>query len=125
MPKPKVLLIGWDAADWDVINPLMESGQMPSLKKLVEQGMSGKLATLEPVFSPMLWSSIATGKLADKHGVLGFTEPDYSTGSVRPVSNHSRKTAAIWNILSQQNLKTNVVGWWPSHPAEELNGVTF
>ena len=123
MPKPKVLLIGWDAADWDVINPLMESGQMPALKRLVENGMSGKLATLEPVFSPMLWSSIATGKLADKHGVLGFTEPDYSTGSVRPVSNHSRKTAAIWNILSQQNLKTNVVGWWPSHPAESVNGV--
>ena len=123
MPKPKVLLIGWDAADWDVINPLMESGQMPALKRLVENGMSGKLATLEPVFSPMLWSSIATGKLADKHGVLGFTEPDYSSGSVRPVSNHSRKTAAIWNILSQQNLKTNVVGWWPSHPAESVNGV--
>lgn len=123
MPKPKVLLIGWDAADWDVINPLMESGQMPALKRLVENGMSGKLATLEPVFSPMLWSSIATGKLADKHGVLGFTEPDYSTGSVRPVSNHSRKTAAIWNILSQQNLKTNVVGWWPSHPAESVNGI--
>ena len=123
MPKPKVLLIGWDAADWDVITPLMESGQMPALKKLVEHGMSGKLATLEPVFSPMLWSSIATGKLADKHGVLGFTEPDYSTGSVRPVSTHSRKTAAIWNILSHQKLKTNVVGWWPSHPAEPLNGV--
>ena len=123
MPKPKVLLIGWDAADWDVINPLMESGQMPALKRLVENGVSGKLATLEPVFSPMLWSSIATGKLADKHGVLGFTEPDYSTGAVRPVSNHSRKTAAIWNILSHQKLKTNVVGWWPSHPAESVNGV--
>ncbi|MEQ9351200.1 MAG: alkaline phosphatase family protein [Vicingaceae bacterium] len=122
MSKPKVLLIGWDAADWDVINPLMESGQMPALKKLVEGGMSGKLATLEPVFSPMLWSSIATGKLADKHGVLGFTEPDYSSGAVRPVSNHSRKTAAIWNILSHQKLKTNVVGWWPSHPAEPVNG---
>ncbi len=42
MPKPKVLLIGWDAADWDVINPLMESGQMPALKRVVENGVSGK-----------------------------------------------------------------------------------
>lgn len=119
----KVLLLGWDAADWEVIHPLIEEGKMPALKFLIENGVSGNLATLEPVFSPLLWTSIATGKRADKHGVHGFTEPDYQNGGVRPVGNYSRTTAAIWNILSQENLKSNIVGWWPSHPAEKVNGV--
>lgn len=118
----KLLLLGWDAADWQVIHPMIEKGLMPALKYLIENGVSGNLATLEPVFSPMLWTSIATGKRADKHGVLGFTEPDYSTGGVKPVSTFSRKTAAIWNILSHQNKKSNVVGWWPSHPVEPIKG---
>ena len=126
MGKPiakKVLFIGWDAADWKIINPLMEQGKMPSLKKLVDQGVSGNLATLEPPFSPMLWTTIGTGVRPDKHGILGFTEPDPATGSVRPVSSVSRKVKAIWNILTQQGKKTNVIGWWPSHPAEPINGI--
>jgi len=123
MGKKKVILIGWDAADWQVINPLLEAGELPALQHLIENGVSGNLATLEPVFSPMLWTSIATGKLADKHGVLGFSEPDLQHGGVKPVSTASRKTAAIWNILSSEQYKTNVVGWWPSHPAEPLNGI--
>ncbi|NUM51414.1 MAG: alkaline phosphatase family protein [Flavobacteriales bacterium] len=121
--KNKVLLVGWDAADWKVITPLMEAGEMPALKSMVEQGVMANIATLEPVFSPMLWTSIATGKYADKHGILGFTEPDTNTIGVRPVSVTSRKTKAIWNILSQQNFKTNIIGWWPSHPAEPVNGI--
>lgn len=119
----KTLLIGWDAADWQIIHPLIEAGRMPALQSLIEKGVSGNLATLEPVFSPMLWTSIATGKRADKHGVLGFTEPNYDHGGVQPVGTYSRKTAAIWNILTEAGLKSNVIGWWPSHPAETLNGV--
>ena len=119
----KVLLIGWDAADWKVINPLLDSGQMPALERLVNGGVMGNIATLDPPLSPMLWTSIATGKTADKHGILGFVEPEPSTMNVRPVSVTSRKVKAIWNILTQQGLKTHVVGWWPSHPAEPINGV--
>jgi len=119
----KVLVIGWDAADWNVINPLMDAGQMPALQKLVENGVVGNIATLYPPLSPMLWTSIATGKHADKHGILGFTEPDANNGGIRPVYGSSRKTRAIWNILHNQGLKSNVVGWWPSHPSEPINGV--
>lgn len=62
MKKTKTLVIGWDAADWKFLNPLMDQGLMPNLKKLVEGGVSGKLSTLEPPLSPTLWTSIATGK---------------------------------------------------------------
>ena len=72
--RNKVLLIGWDGADWKVIHPLMDEGRMPALKIMVEQGTIANLATLRPVLSPMLWTSIATGMRPFKHGVLGFTK---------------------------------------------------
>ena len=37
-PTRKVLLVGWDAADWKVIHPLMDQSKMPTLKALVERG---------------------------------------------------------------------------------------
>lgn len=123
MKKKKVLLIGWDAADWKIINPLMDAGLMPALEKLVNKGAMGNLATLDPPLSPILWTSIATGKTAEKHGILNFVEPDAKTGDIKPVSVTSRKVKAIWNILTQKGYKTHLVGWWPSHPAEPINGV--
>ncbi len=48
---------------------------MPALQSLVDQGIMGNLATLDPPFSPMLWTTIATGVRPDKHGILGFSEP--------------------------------------------------
>ncbi len=127
MPEPlakKVLLIGWDAADWKIINPLLDQGLMPTLEDLVNHGVMGNLATLHPVLSPMLWNSIATGMRPDKHGILGFAEPDPQTGSVRPVTSTSRKVKAIWNILTQRGYKTHVLGWFAGHPAEPINGIS-
>ncbi|MEM9885043.1 MAG: alkaline phosphatase family protein [Bacteroidota bacterium] len=123
MNKRKILLLGWDAADWKVINPLLDQGLMPSLESLINRGVMGKLATLDPSFSPMLWSSIATGKRPYKHGVHGFIEVTPDGDNVRPVMSISRTCRAIWNILTLQQKKTHVVGWWPSHPAEKINGI--
>lgn len=120
----KVLLIGWDAADWKLINPLLDQGLMPSLNDFVNHGVMGNLATLRPILSPMLWNSIATGKRPDKHGILGFMEPDPQTGKVRPVTSTSRKVKAIWNILTQRGYKTHVIGWFAGHPAEPINGIS-
>src|SRR5579863_6719115 len=122
-PRRKVLLVGWDAADWKVINPLMDAGKMPNVQRLIENGCMAHLATLHPPLSPMLWTSIATGKRPFKHGIHGFSEPAPDGRSVQPVSNLSRTCKAVWNIFNQNHLRSVVVGWWPSHPAEPLNGV--
>ncbi|MFN9371282.1 MAG: alkaline phosphatase family protein [Planctomycetaceae bacterium] len=119
----RVLLIGWDAADWQVAAPLMDEGKMPHLERFVSEGVMGNISTLFPALSPMLWTSIATGKRAHRHGIHGFAEPDPKSGGVRPITSLGRKCKALWNILSQQGLKSNVVGWWPSFPAEPIHGV--
>ena len=118
----KVLLIGWDSADWKIINPLLEAGLMPTLDQLINQGVMGNIGTLVPALSPILWNSIATGKLAQKHGILGFVEPRPDGSGIRPVSSTSRKCKAIWNILTQAGFRSHVIGWFASHPAEPING---
>jgi predicted AlkP superfamily phosphohydrolase/phosphomutase/tetratricopeptide (TPR) repeat protein len=122
-PDTKVLLIGWDAADWKIIHRLVDEGKMPNMARFIEGGIIGNLATLSPELSPMLWTSIATGKRPFKHGILGFVEPDPHGGGIRPITNISRKTKAIWNILGQAGRKCNIIGWWPSHPVEPISGV--
>jgi predicted AlkP superfamily phosphohydrolase/phosphomutase/tetratricopeptide (TPR) repeat protein len=118
----RLLVVGWDAADWKVIQPLLQKGEMPNLARLMAAGVWGNLATIFPALSPMLWTSIATGKRAYKHGICGFTEPAEDGLSVRPISNLGRKTKAFWNILHQHGKRSLVVGWWPSHPAEPIRG---
>ncbi len=118
----RVLLLGWDAADWKIIQPLLDAGLMPNLERMISAGVMGKLLSLQPMYSPMLWNSIATGKRADKHGVHGFIEPD-PLGGVRPVTSTSRRCKALWNILTQAGLHAHVLGWFASHPAEPINGI--
>lgn len=122
-PAQRVLLVGWDGADWKIASPLIDAGAMPQLANIVEHGASGPLASLPPYLSPMLWNSIATGKYADQHGILGFTATDPATGRLTAVTSTQRKCKALWNILSEHERTTHVIGWFASHPAENVNGV--
>lgn len=118
----RLLIVGWDAADWMMIDPLVAKGAMPTFARLIRDGVRSDLGTLEPKLSPLLWTSIATGKTADKHGILNFVEPKPDGSGLRLASSTSRKCKALWNILSQSGLRTNVVGWYASHPAEPIHG---
>ncbi len=120
--KNKVILIGWDAADWHFINPLLKENKMPCLEKFISEGIHGNIASIQPMLSPMLWTSIATGKRGDSHGIHGFVEPSDDGQSIRPATSSSRKCKAIWNILNQNKLRCNIVNWFASHPAENING---
>lgn len=95
---------------------------MPNLSRLIETGTSGKIATLQPVLSPILWTSIATGKRGDKHGILSFVEPTPDATGIRPVSSTSRNVKALWNLLSQHGRPSVTVNWFASHPAEAVEG---
>lgn len=118
----RIVLIGWDGADWNQIRPLLAEGELPTLAGLISRGVQGNLASLQPMISPMLWTSIATGKLPSKHGIHGFVEPDPQHGGIRPYSSLSRTTRAIWNILHHKGKRCHVANWWASHPAEPVRG---
>lgn len=121
--KRKILVVGWDSADWRLISPLLDRGLMPALSGVIERGVMGNLASLEPMLSPLVWTSIATGKFPHQHGVLGFVEPDPLGGGIRTVGSGTRRVKALWNLLSEAGLDTHVVSWYASHPAEAIRGV--
>ena len=75
-----------------------------------------------PLLSPILWTTQATGVPPDVHRVLDFQEVDPTSGRKVPISGNSRAVPAVWNLASAAGRKVGVVGWWASHPAEEVNG---
>jgi len=118
----KVIFLGIDAADWGLMQPLLEEGKLPNFSRLVAEGATGKLATLQPLQkSPVIWTSIGTGVLPDKHGIGGFLAPARG-GEEVPFTGNVRRAKAIWNILGEKGLRVAVVGWMVTWPAEEVNG---
>lgn len=69
----RVLLIGLDGVPWKVIDPLIHDGRLPVLSSLLQQGASADLGTIRPTFSPIIWTSIATGMAARSHGIYDHT----------------------------------------------------
>lgn len=119
--KGRVVVIGIDGADWRVIRPLMERGDLPNFSRIVTEGSSGVLRSMEPSSSPSLWTTVATGVSPERHGIHGFVVPDPS-GGVRPVTSSMRKAPAFWNILPQFGRRAGVVGWLVTWPAEPIDG---
>jgi predicted AlkP superfamily phosphohydrolase/phosphomutase len=118
----KVIFVGIDAADWNLIKPLLDEGQLPNFSKLIARGATGTLLTLMPLTkSPIIWTSIATGMFPDKHGIGGFLAPVAKGDSV-PYTGNVRRVKAIWDILGEKGMKVGVVGWLVTWPAEPVNG---
>jgi hypothetical protein len=70
----KVVLLGVDGASWSVIDPLLAEGALPNFAKLAAAGVQAELATVEPVNSPTVWTSIATGRSPSAHGISNFLQ---------------------------------------------------
>lgn len=122
-PAEKVLLVGWGAAEWNVIRPLLDRGAMPHLRRLIDGGASGVLVAPQPLVPPMLSTSAATGKRPHKHGIHGYAEPRPDGDGVRAASSTARTAKALWNILTQNQRPTCCVNWPVSHPAEPIDGL--
>jgi predicted AlkP superfamily phosphohydrolase/phosphomutase len=121
-PRQRALLIGVDAATWYVMRPMIDRGELPNVRALMDRGVHGDLLSMDPMVSPALWTTIATGTVPEHHGVHGFTEADPLTQKQVPVSSNMRKRASLWTILSDRKRTVNVVGWYASWPAEPVNG---
>lgn len=120
--RPRVILVGLDAADWLLLDRLAADGTMPNLARLVAEGRTARLKSFLPILSPIVWTTIATGAKPQVHGVLDFQEVEPGSGAIVPISGRSRRVPAFWNTASDRGLTTGVVGWWASHPAEEVKG---
>jgi predicted AlkP superfamily phosphohydrolase/phosphomutase len=116
-----VFLIGLDGAENALVTDLVKAGRMPNLAALLKDGVQGKLSTLSPLplSSPVIWTSMATGKSVSKHGISGFVKPE-GAGWFRTAD---RKAPALWNMASSSRKTVGVVGYLMTYPAEAVNGV--
>jgi tetratricopeptide (TPR) repeat protein len=118
----KIAILGLDGADWEIIDPLIEAGQLPNLARLKARGAWGNVKTMTPALSPLLWTSVATGKPPEQHGIIDFLVQDAKTGQVVPVSSRWRKVKALWNIFTDAGRTSAFVAWWATWPAEAVEG---
>lgn len=104
-PAQKLVLIGLDSATWEVIDPLQAKGELPTLQSLRETGSSGTMESLEDLISPVVWTSIASGKLPGKHGIYDFNVDRYAV-----------RVKRLWEILTPKGLSVGLFRYlvtWP------------
>lgn len=125
LPPPtgdRVRVIGIDAATWHVLRPLLDAGELPTFARLVDEGWSGTLESMEPMLSPALWTTIATGKTPDQHGITGFLA-EREDGTEVPITSNLRRAETLWTIASAAGRRVHAVGWYVTWPVEPVNGV--
>ena len=114
----KLLVIGIDGATWDLIEPWISEGKLPTFKKLYENGVHGILMSTIPPLTPPAWTSAFTGVNPGKHGIYDFFHID---GYSKKLINSSyRKAKAIWKI---KNKKWIIINIPQTYPPEEINGI--
>lgn len=118
----KILIVGIDGLDWPRVNRLADEGRMPNVARLRAEGASGLLRSIRPFVSPTIWTSIATGKTEEKHGIHGFIVNTADPTNSAPSTSNMRKVKAIWQILSAAERTVGVIGWLVTYPADTVNG---
>src|SRR6185369_10499115 len=85
-------------------------------------GAHGVLRSTQPSNSPVIWTSIATGKVPEKTGITWFVRFPEGNGKPVPVDRRQLKTRTLWNMLSDRRIDVAVLGWYVTWPADEVNG---
>ena len=107
---PRVLIVGLDGANWQVMEPLIEAGYLPTLGGLVASGARFDLDCVPShpdlaCFCPPVWTTIATGRRFREHGIGSFNTPSFD-----------RKVKALWNVLHDYGGRSTLIayrGTWP------------
>lgn len=118
----RVIILGLDGLDPHAVDLLMSEGKMPNFARLRQEGAYGRLLSQKPLLSPIIWTTIATGKGPEQHGIGHFVAVNPETGAQLPVTLRMRKVKALWNIASDAGRKVATVGWWATWPPETVNG---
>jgi predicted AlkP superfamily pyrophosphatase or phosphodiesterase len=105
------MVIGLDGATWKVIDPLLKEGKMPHMARLIEGGTRCVSSAFGLALSPIMWTSIASGKRPEKHGVTHFFD---TANNVR--------CRRLWDILERPDRPIGLFAWPVTWPPKPLNG---
>lgn len=120
--RPKVMIIGLDSGCWEVLEPYIEAGAMPVLQRIREAGCSGVLHSTQPPMTPPAWTTLMTGVLPGKHGILAFEEYDPRTNMFRYTGSESIRVETMWQTLSRLGYRVASLNLPMTYPPMAVNG---
>ncbi len=145
--RPTLIVVGLDGASLDAVLPLARRGRLPFLSRLLEEGVYARPESIAPVHRAPLWTTLATGKLPFRHGVVAdrtfsadWIEPqallqilptplsEIALNTVhrsRPVDSTVRRSLTLWEILERLEVPTGQVGWPATNPVSPASAFSF
>lgn len=118
-------MIGLDSATFDVVDPMLATGELPNLARLCNGGSRGVLRSTTHPLTPHAWATIVTGVNAGRHGIWDFTERDESGYQLRLVNGSFRRAPAVWDRLRRSARRTGIVNVPFTWPAPQVEGFAF
>jgi len=119
----KVLVIGWDGATWDIINPLLKRNKMPTLKKIIKSSFSSTLLSTIPPMSAPAWVSFMTGVKPEKHGIVNFFVFDKRSRRVHFKNALDIPYPTLWEHLSFFDVFSIVINVPLTFPPRPFKGL--
>jgi predicted AlkP superfamily phosphohydrolase/phosphomutase len=121
--RSRVLILGLDGADLDVIRPLAAAGRLPHLAAWLEAGRVAPLPSTVPPMSFPAWSSFATGLAPGRHGIFDFTQKLAGAYRIRFVNAGDRAGASLFARASRAGRSVLALGVPASFPPEPVVGL--
>jgi predicted AlkP superfamily phosphohydrolase/phosphomutase len=122
-PKKRVLLIGLDCAEPDLVFHRWLD-DLPNLKALYENGAHGRLRSCDPPITVPAWSVMMSSKSPGILGVYGFrNRADHSYDRYAIANSRAIKEDRLWEILSRAGKRSIVIGVPGTYPPKPLEGI--
>jgi predicted AlkP superfamily phosphohydrolase/phosphomutase len=119
---PRVLLVGWDGADWRILDPMLEEGMLPNLRSLIDRGAKGVLKSTVPNHSWAAWPSFLTGMEPSNHGVYDIFEKEVGGRRSLPVTYRSIKERTMLADLTAAGVPTVMTNLPLTFPPPRIEG---
>ncbi|MGH2595089.1 MAG: alkaline phosphatase family protein, partial [Actinomycetota bacterium] len=103
-------------------DPLLERGDLPNLKALIDRGQKSVLKSTIPTHSWAAWPSFLTGVDPVDHGVYDILEPVPGTHKAYPVTYKSIKERTFLADLTSAGKQMLLLDLPLTFPAPEING---
>jgi len=114
------LVIGLDAATWRVMDPLLETGELPTVESLIEDGTRAVLDSTIPPMTPAAWTSISTGVGPGKHGIFDFVDQDQDTYEFSTTEYETTTRPALWDVFAAEDLTVGVLNYPLVYPPRKV-----
>jgi len=116
------MIVGLDGVPLNIIQRWTEAGHLPTLQRLMREGIVGQLQSTIPPTSGPSWSSFVTGMNPGKTGIYDFLYRKEGTYHFPPVNASQRGGTTVWRYLSDAGYRVGVLNLPMSYPVEQING---